>query len=359
MGSSDAYDPAVAFDDYAGGRAPGQIELPSWSSGGSPEESPEAPSPVLGAADAVRSLLSTVRRRRRKLPPLLLVGADDDPTYRTFEVEGRTYTIIGTEPTVQLSDTPIFDALRRKFASTAPEPRYVRVDDSKSYGDFRSARRDPYVKSLERRVAELELAVVQHTVDNHGGGRVARLEQAFARLANQARCGGTPIALPLDQCARGAIECWLDGGEILCTVRVPGSDGRARMITSGTPVEKYVDEVVGAAAQSGTDPELFVSVAPMVVQVLGASALIQRLCAAANGLMRQSKGKKYVGVLSSASDPDTAAAMTVLQRCQIRDPRALNEAFRVYKRDPELIGHAIECLNRGQLAKAKAFGRVS
>lgn len=358
MGSSDAYDPAVAFDDYAGGRAPGQIELPSWSGGRSSEESPE-PSPVMGAADAVRSLLTTVRRRRRRLPPLLLVGASDDPTYRTFEVEGKTYSIIGNEPTVQLSDTPIFDALKRKFAAAAPEPRYVRVDDAKSYGDFRTARRDPYVKNLEKRVTELEQAIVMHMVDNHGGGRVARLESAFARLADQARCGGSPIMLPLEQCARGAIECWQDGGEILCTVRVPGSDGRARMITSGTPVEKYVDEVVGAAMQSNTDPELFVSVAPMVVQVLGASALIQRLCAAASGLTTQSKGKKYIGVLSAASDPDTAAAMTVLQRCQMRDPRALSEAHRIYRRDPDLIGHSIECLHRGQQEKAKAFGRVS
>lgn len=349
------YDPEVVFDDYAAGCAPGQSELPLWSRPRVYGDEPEQVPLIARLSGAVRSMLAHARRRRSAPPPTVVGEAGYDPTYRTFEVEGVTYRLIGDGGAV--SDTPIFDALRRKFDEADQQDRYVRVDDTESYETFRAARRAPYLARLDAHLKALEVAYADHAADDHAHGRVARLEDALGRLVNQARHGGDAIPLPLAQSARGAIECWQDGDEILCTIRVSSPDWTTKMITSGVPVRKYVDEMVGCAIASQAEPDLVVATAPFVVQVLGATALIQRLCASAGELIKKSTGRTLVGVLQSPSDASTAAAMMILQRCQMGDKKAIAEAYRLEAKDAGLVSHALECLQRGQAEKAKAMRR--
>jgi hypothetical protein len=350
MGSFDAYDPEVVFDDYAEGLAPGQCTVPSWSR---PRVyGDDQPYSILGGfIETVRSMLWHARKRRRAPAPTIIGKASYDPTYRTFEVEGVVYRVIGQDA---VTDTPIFDALKKRFDASDQPDRLVRVDDDESYAAFRAARRAPYLARLEANLRALEAAYADHAADDHAHGRVARLEEALARHIAQAQVGGDAIPLPLDQCVRGAIECWQDGNEILCTVRVSSPDWTTKMITSSAPADKHVDEMVGCAIASQAEPEFVIATAPYVVQVLGSTALIQRLCGVAGELMKRAKST-FVGVLQSTGDSDTAAVMTILQHCQMGDKRAMAEVRRLESKDPRLVSHALECLRRGQNEKVKAL----
>lgn len=284
----------------------------------------------------VLGILHTARRRRLRSPKSTVIGSSYDPTYKTFDVEGVTYRIIGDES----SDTPMFNALKSQFSDALPKPQFARLDDDASYSSFRSARRDPYVASLEARLSALEDDFDDHMAD-HADATVSQLLDTTAR-------GGIAIPLPLQDCKDGKIECWQDGNEILCTIRLLGPDGNLRMATTGAPVEHSVSEVVKAADVLGADPDEVLHVAPFAAQVLGASALIPRLCGAVEGLLEVGNGAPMVGLLKPMSDPSTAAAMALIQRGQFGDPRAVGEVHRLAQSNPDLIGHATACLTRAQ-----------
>ena len=321
-------------------------------------------------------LVATARRRRlprSKVDVVGLVtgttGGGYDPTYKTFDVEGITYKLIGDD---SASDTPIFDSLHKSFASTMPSPSFVRLDDPTSYSAFRSARRDPYVASLESRLSALEDSFDQHTSDDYGehddlydsiddvDSRLSSLEDAFHApssstgsadahdaavrdVVDQTARGGVAIPLPPDL-SSPAIESWQDGPEILCTVRFTGDDGSPLLATSGAPAEKSLSEAVRAADVLGLDVEELVCAAPVAAQVLGASSLVPHLCGAIPHVVACLGAQPGVAKVTPAMDPRVAAAMALVQRGQGGDGRAVAEVSKLNQRDPGLVEHALGCL---------------
>jgi hypothetical protein len=338
MLARDTYHPAVAFDDlFPGGEAIGEVDC-------------------LGAA---RTIMRSAGRRRIRAP-MSIVGAAYDPTEHTFSLPN---VLVGDD-TVQDTGLPLFDALQRRFKDGLPQPKMVRVDSEDSYEAFREARRAPYVARLEQRLQDLEDHFREHVYDRHGGGRVAALEAAFERHVsdpnahNRAILGaleetsnaGTPIPLPLREARQGAIMCWRDGGEILCSVRLPRQEGTC-VATTAVPVSRALEETLGAAIAANVPPEEILLVVPGLSQVLGGLALVPQLCRAAPEL--SAARTPYVGVLVTPTDPALAAAMSLVQRCQKGDPRACAEAGALRYARHGLLRDAETRLTRAQRERGR------
>jgi hypothetical protein len=136
----------------------------------------------------------------------------------------------------------------------------VRLDDEPSYLAFR--------------VARLEQALRQHMADGHGS--------AVTVL-------GAPVPLPC--CSNGAIECWQDGSDVVCSVRFEAPDG-ARVATAAAPIAPAVDDVVGAAWETGVEyPEVHALAGPLAVFV-AADRLVSELCGCIVGYLDNPKASR-------------------------------------------------------------------
>lgn len=361
MTARDPYDPVVAFDDIYGG-----------------EDAYQAPIDVRRAAWAV---IDQAKRKRLGVTPVEVVGAAVDTTLWSFE--SPVYVVgEGERGAGGASGLVLFDGIKDRFSGALPKPKLVRVDDEASYAEFRNARRAPYLAKLEERLAAVERTLEGHIADNHGGGRLAALEDRFTRhVADEdarldaleerfvehvhdprahvlgalegAVYGGTKVHLPLKEAREGKIDCWRDGKELLCTVRLRGKDGRVRMATTGQSVEHPLAEVLGYALSAGLDVEETLAVAPPMAEILGCTTLIGELCGAARELVACAGSGTYVGTLQSATDPMIAATMALIQRCQGGDRRAMAELSLLYRANPALCEDALERLVRGQHEKRK------
>ena len=334
---ADAYHPAAAFDDLYAGGVPDPIDC-------------------LGAA---RRIMRTAGRRRLRAP-MTVLGTSYDPTATTFSVP----SVLAGGDQVQPTGLPLFDALQRRYQDGLPQPKMVRVDDDATFERFRETRRAPYVARLDERLAAIEEVMRGHLADHHGGGRAQRLEAAFERHVsnpnahNQAIVGalaevahaGVPVPLPLPEARDGRITCWRDGAEILCSVRLPSKDG-VRIATTAVPVSRALDETLGAAIAAGVSPEEILLVVPSMAQVLGGMALVPQLCRAAPELA--AAHPPYVGTLVTPTDPEMAAAMSLVQRCQRGDPRACAEAGALRHARRGLLREAEKRVTRGQRERAR------
>lgn len=362
MRARDPYDPVVAFDDVLGGEAP-------------PRD----------AARVAAAIIREARRSRLAPPPMSLRVVDYDPTAWSFQVLGQSPT---EEP--EPAGLPIFDDLHRRFAAATPAPKLVRLDTEESYGEFRDARRAPYIARLEERLRALEEAYAAHVADDHGGGRLAALEDALERhvrgghgidydvivgdeqdvtdvlgdavvgALGEVAHGGARVPLPLQEWVDGKIECWQDGDEILCTIRLLGPDGRLRLATTGTPVARHVDQVIGCAAVLGAEFEEVAVAGPLAAQMVAGESLIPQLCRAAPDLLSTREAARehpIVGAMSPRSNPAVAATMALLQRGQQGDRRAQAEALEMSRSSGALFGRAREQLVRAQRNKSR--GRSS
>jgi hypothetical protein len=150
----------------------------------------------------------------------------------------------------------------------------VRLDDAESYDQFRAWRRWPYLQSLDTRLRNLETEFRQHIADGHGAP-VTVLGDAAVRTIDTAARGG--VAIPLPCCADGAVECWLDGADLLCTVRFMAPDG-VRAATASAPAAPAVNEVVGAAWESGIDWSDVKVLGGTLASLVGADALVTAVC---------------------------------------------------------------------------------
>jgi len=327
----DEYDPRVCFDDIYG-----VDPFYGVVTGAVPHGDP---------IHAARAIIHRARRRRLHSPTI--VGDCDVDTTYSFVV-GSLYEVLGDDaPPI---DLPVYGELYKQFSEALPEPRVARIDDETSYAAFRAARGEKYLDSFAQRLSALEDAVAQHVADNHGAGRVAALEDALRQHIMECRCGGTSIPLP--GVSNDLVQSWQDGGEILCTVRFSGPDGQMKMLTSGTPAERAVNEVVGCAIEEGVEPDELVQVAAPVAQVLGASCLAQQLLGVVQDVIDCSVGDAVT--LTSATDPALAAAMMLIQRCQAGDWTALQDARRMSrdKSSKKLMKDAANLLARAQAMKA-------
>lgn len=179
----------------------------------------------------------------------------------------------------------------------------VRLDDPESYAAFRTERALPYIQKLDERLSALEATVADHASDHHAHGRVARLEAALRQhMADdhgaavtalgadiaRATTGGTSIPLPC--CKGGAIECWLDGDQIMCTVKFMAPDG-VRMATASSPAQDAVDAVV-RAAYAGPAYEDVTIVGGSMAACIGADKLVTDVCCAIVGYLENPKKSK-------------------------------------------------------------------
>lgn len=300
----DPYDPRVAFDDLVG----------------------VFDDPIAVDTNVVGQIVRRVQHRRLATP-MRVLGANFDSTEQTFEVP----RVLGAD------DAPtglvIYDSLCGAFSSAIPGPKMVRVDDDASYADFRSARRAPYIDKLDARLTALEAAFGEHADD------------AAAHCVAEAANGGEPIPMP-----RGT-AAWRDGGEILCTIRTRGNDGKPRLVTTGVPLKNAIEEVVIGGTSGDTDFESVIGLVPVLACVLGASGLVPQLCRAMPSLL--TCDTPSVGVLVSDTDPKLAAAMALLQQCQQGNQRACAEALALRDARKKLMKHAAKRLEYGQSMKAR------
>lgn len=324
--SRDPYHPNNAFSDLVGeGTYIGpEMQDPPWDPGtysvGSGSRDP------LGTATKI---LKRARSKRRRTASRVVVGVTDT-TMRSFKPHLRH--VVGDDGV----NTPVFNSLYRQFADVLPSPKLARVDDVMSYADFRASRRAPYMSNFESRLNALP--------DNDSGDFSAVLRQ----FLDETMRGGSAIHLPIPECRTGQIECWLDGDEILCTVRFSCGDGRMRMVTSGTSVADHANEVVGHAVAIGAAAEDVMTVGPSVVQVLGAAKLVEDICAVAPTVIDSCNGRSATVGLVSATDPSIAAAMSLLQRCQQGDWSAIADVKRLSYDRGDLLNDAANRLKTAQ-----------
>jgi hypothetical protein len=300
-----------------------------------------------------------------------VIGAEYEPKYHHFEVADVAYQLIGDEAAAS-DELPIYTDLKQRFAAATPAPKLVRLDTVDSYNDFRASRRQPYIANLQARLSALETAFQRH-VANHHADRLDDLEYQFDKhLADfhggpddgeselvahgdqvigalgHAVCGGQHVPLPLADWAKGKVDCWQDGDEVLCTIRVLGHDGDVRMITSGVPLERHVKEVLGYAESIDAPMDDVIVIIPILAPVMAGSALLPQLCKAAPDLVARPEAiyGSFIGSMTSASDPSMSAAMAIVQRCQQGDQAACVEMSKIVHSGSDGYSHMSEAIRR-------------
>ncbi|MBI4150706.1 hypothetical protein HY492_01130 [Candidatus Woesearchaeota archaeon] len=271
----------------------------------------------------------------------------------TVEVLGFYLPLVGI-PFVPIlgsdasTDFPIFESIRKKFRRALPAPRLVRVDDQETYLGFREVRKEPYRDRLEERLDALERAFRYHVSDGHGRGSYGILDadegvdevlglrrgetvidalgEDVLAAARETICGGTKIPLFLPRGAPGrAVDCWQDGEEICCSVRVLNANGEVRILTSGLPVSRAFDDVVECGLDLGE--EILLGALPAISEIArrsGGERLLGELASNAPRLRAYDSGE--VVRVTPTSDPTVAAVMTLLQRAS-RDGKARREVL--------------------------------
>ena len=327
---TDAYDPRRVFDDVVGREVFGPASE--------------------DAAERVR-----LRARCRRLPRrarVVVLGYDLTPW--TFAASPQT--VLGSDG----GGLQMFQTLERGFRRLMPPPRAVRVDGEEGYREFREARREPYVAALAERLDALEARVAAHLADEHGGGRVARLEEALARhlaervdgdgaeaLRDCLRVGGSRVPLDVPTRWRRRAAAWQDGPEVLVTICVDSPRGEKLFATSGAPLADHFDEVAAAATDEGIPLALVVD----VPQSIAAESILAGLASAAGDLA--GCGEAFVGALSFG-DPVKAAAMSLIQHCQRGSRRARQELAALWHGGGEgMLREAGEILLREQRGRAR------
>ncbi len=362
----DPYDVRIAFDDLYTEDFDTPFYVPSTDIGKPFYMSPRHatnPMVVLGA------ITKAVKGNRLTAPPVQfellgetdIISGDDGFEvlgYSGWRGQSRNFDILGAA-----IEFPIFSAYYEKFASALPTPKRVRMDTERSYREFRDARRMLYIERFEERLAALENAFAQHTRDGHGGNSgtfLTHVDDSLVGPLREVLTGGTSVALPVAASDAGKIECWQDGPEILCTIRMPpGKSGRPFLATSAIPVASVLDEVMGAATLAvdvDTDFSEIVPTFAAITQILGGERLLSEMCAAAPSLLACGYNPG-VGVLSSASDPAIAAAMSLLQRCQRGDRAACEEVEQMTPIFGTLLLDARERLVAAQRDKSRKWRR--
>jgi len=365
MYGHDPYDYRIAFDDVLGAPASVRgIGGPDVVRGiGGPDVVRGMPPAEI--IDMAGGALGVMKKRRfGSSITQVIERTPHDATEYTFVPPG--YSVLGAETgDVPVGKYPLYDQLRARFRAAIGPAKLVRIDgDDASYADFRTARRQSYLDDLEARVSKLEQGVAEHTADHHGGGRVARLEDELrqhlawsgdnsTQVLGDALRGGRLVSLALSPQQRRAIECWLDVDEVLVSVRLSPHC----TITTGQPVQPVIEELVGCAEVVGCcGLDALVIGCEFAPSVVGHQLLsdLSRFVST----FGTRKGKTILGagtyVMRPQADPETAAAMALLQRAQQRDRQALREGTAMaFDGHFELLKDAADRLVSAQTQKAR------
>lgn len=261
--------------------------------------------------DQLHALREVVRTAQTQRLPAVDVVVEPASSFDVLgEIEDGSAEARGDSGFAPATRLPLLQRLYRKFASSAPRPRAVRVDTEESYAAWKDKQRAPYLAELERLMEE--------------GADEEQLEVARCRAAE---CGErVPVSLPPH--AHDKVESWQAGDEIFTSVRLRGADGKPRIATTSTTPQQHVEQVVGYASDAGVDPFSVVGVLPALAQVLGGGSLVAHICRAAPQLMSRPevvRGEVFVGVVKPKSSPAVAAAMALVQNARRGDSQARNE----------------------------------
>lgn len=305
---------------------------------------------IIGAAPTVRPDLAAMRAVAREVqrgsippPPIVIENVDSSPLYAN-DFEDTGHVILGeiAASMSPLTAFPIAARLHRKFTGAHPSPKRVRHETLGAFSDYRASRRADRLDDLDRRLAIVEAAIEAHTGDNHGGGRVGRLEDelhahiaehviGLAEVSNAADAFERPIRLPLPAWDRST-ACWMDGDDIVCAVKSLAPDGTVRVTTSGTSFARALDTVVGCMARVGADPVRVAPALPHLAQIVGGMSLIGSLADVALALSKYDAGKGISARMRYEGDPELRAAMALYQHCQMGDQEACAEWARLRER---------------------------
>jgi hypothetical protein len=327
--------------------------------------------PVRASKEAVVKAAKQViaKAQSTRLPPPAMHVEPCESDCASFQIEqdlnDMVMEALGAAPSVDSSRKtpapfvssssvvfPVFSRLYGKFAAAMPSPKLVRVDDEESYADFRDFRRSPYLEALATQIDDLETAL-QASTDTDASSLGDALQKAST--------GGIKVPLSLHPMSKGKIECWQDGPEIVCSVRFLAPDRSIRIVTTGTPIEKHIEEVSSYADEADVDPYEIIGVLPVIAQVLGGGSLVPQIVAASPVLFSRRDvigNKTFVGKLECSGDPSLAAAMEFCQLCQKGDRQALVEA-RAIRQTPggaALLGVAERRLSSAQRSKGTLVG---
>ena len=191
---------------------------------------------------------------------------------------GRTYEIIGKQDMAEIIGKQDFAEIIGEASHYVEIIGMVRLDTEESYVDYLGER----AATMEERVDALEHELAAHEADPY------------------AHVMGADIPLSLPPWAEGKVRCWREGDELLCSMRLPGPDGKVRIATTSTSLNGSAAEVCGYAMCAGVDAVDMLGAVPVLSEMLGAGGLLPRLAAAAPALLSRSEaynGEAFVGVI--------------------------------------------------------------
>lgn len=299
----------------------------------------------------MRAIAREVQRGTIPPPPLVVTDVDTRPVYTNdFEVAGDT--ILGELAVAYspLQNGAIGSRLLRKFAAHTPPPKIIRHESVGAFEAFKADRLASRAADFEKRLAAVEAELAEHVADNHGGGRVARLEDALtahldASILGHGGGGGgghgahshellspmiwNPVELPIPVEWQPATECWQDGDEVVCAVRTLAPDGSLRVTSTGASFPRALDYVAGCVERLNAHPLAVAPVLPKLAQVVAGMCCLGQLAEAAPTLSRYNVGSGIALRVRSDGDPETRAAMALYQLCQLGDTDACAEWARL------------------------------
>lgn len=183
-------------------------------------------------------------------------------------------------------------------------PLPLRADTDETYNAFvaERAKASPHYPDLAASVAALWAAFYGH-VEGRGEEppepEPYLIPEGFAHVdlvgiaedvsrlrdASLSVDGRVPLSVPPAE--RNKVRCWQDAGQICCSMRVKGPDGKARIATTCAPASAYVEEVVGYARHANVDELEALAYLPTLVQMKAGAHLLGRIAEAAPAFERE------------------------------------------------------------------------
>lgn len=144
---------------------------------------------------------------------------------------------------------PVYKKALQHFQSKEPQSNVVRVDTPETYQGFVA---DKAVSEIQRRLNELR-AVVEKTStsplrkwdDIIGAAEAVKTVQSLkaAETTDQATAALPKVDLDLPDYAKGKVQCWRDGNNIVVSIKFADANGAHRIATMAAKPNVSVDDV--------------------------------------------------------------------------------------------------------------------
>jgi hypothetical protein len=251
---------------------------------------------------------------------------------------------LATEFESPVEHFPTFQKALLHFKDRAPKARAVRIDTDKSYEDFGA---EKAWNEIERRLNELRAHVEAHESDKHGGATkplrawdevlgavkdIASIQKAPDAKAAIANMPQVPLTVPAF--AKDGVKCWLDGENVIVSIRFAMPNGSPRIATMGVKPKAMDEEGIAQWAEAqGHDPITVLGALPAISTVATGKRLVRETAAAALDAqgrenvveMDEDCEEPIVMIGLGENTAPLAALMYVQQRAEAGDPQAQKE----------------------------------